>query len=228
MKLPGAVTLYRFMSAQAGLQTLESMRLRVGRLSNLNDPFDCAPHLGGAPADLFERNYGDSVMAQVAMKVHENKGILCFTRVWNEPVLWSHYADSHRGMALVFRWPDLPNLIRVKYSKTRAMVPYSYVRDSKAPGAEEAIAAAYQTKSPAWRYEREVRLLINLERCGVRDGHFHFDLPVLVLAGVILGLNCAISSTYVRKVLNHNKVPHAKVWATRKSRTKFALEREEV
>lgn len=37
---------------------------------------------------------------------HEDCGILCFSKNWNNPVQWAHYADKHKGFCLGFDVPD--------------------------------------------------------------------------------------------------------------------------
>jgi len=40
------------------------------------------------------------------MRLVKPKGLLCFSRHWHNPVLWAHYADSHKGLCLGFDVPD--------------------------------------------------------------------------------------------------------------------------
>jgi len=40
---------YRFMSLANGLDSIQARRLRIGRLVELNDPYDCAPGIAHAP-----------------------------------------------------------------------------------------------------------------------------------------------------------------------------------
>src|SRR4051812_39327000 len=102
------IRIYRFMSAEAALNTLETGRLRIGRLVGLNDPFDCRPHFGASPNPpaIADGLLADAVLDRMTKSFNESLGLLCFTRTWNEPLLWAHYAAAHSGVALVFDWPD--------------------------------------------------------------------------------------------------------------------------
>ncbi len=41
--------------------------------------------------------------------LYEFSGVSCFTRHFDHPLLWSHYADSHKGACLVFNNLDGEN-----------------------------------------------------------------------------------------------------------------------
>ena len=95
---------YRFMSLANGLDSIQARRLRIGRLVELNDPYDCAPGIAHAPnisaggEETFEAGY----FAQFA----EAFGLLSYSATVSDPVIWSHYADGHRGIALGFDYID--------------------------------------------------------------------------------------------------------------------------
>jgi hypothetical protein len=91
--------LYRYLSEEFALQVLQTREWKVGRLLELNDPADCQPTLIDAPkqpneaADAeYARNY--------LRKVYEDVGVICLSAAISDPVIWSHYADGHRGIAL--------------------------------------------------------------------------------------------------------------------------------
>ena len=96
-------------------------------------------------------------------------GVLCLTRTRRHLLMWSHYADGHRGMLLEFDDEhtcfrrSIPNtkcqgkLIPVTYSDTRPPV-----RDESA----DAIAGSLTTKALEWAYEQEVRMFLPLSEVG--------------------------------------------------------------
>ena len=51
-------------------------------------------------------------------EMEQSYGILCFCRTKRNPVLWSHYADKHKGMCLGFDVRD-DSLNAVKYVSRR-------------------------------------------------------------------------------------------------------------
>jgi hypothetical protein len=217
--------LYRFMSTKNVLQTLESMRLRIGRIADLNDPFDCAIHFTGArPRDVA---VCEEITRTIFARRNESLGVLCFTRTWREPVLWSHYADSHRGMALVLHRAAGADLRRVKYSRRRKSVAVQHLDQRDEEAIIAALGDSFFVKSPTWAYEKEVRILVELNKHEISGGSYFAGLPKEMIRGVILGLRCDFSPGYLRKLFQHIGVPRAKVWRAKKSATGFSLDREE-
>jgi len=45
-------------------------------------------------------------------------GLLCFSRNWHNPVLWSHYADKHRGICPGFDADDVVSVMAANLKGT--------------------------------------------------------------------------------------------------------------
>ena len=91
--------LYHFLNEQYGLEDLREKRLKIGRIMELNDPFEFVG------VDLSDRSFRES-MENTKKDLSEEFGILCFSENWNHPVQWAHYADGHKGLCLGFDVPD--------------------------------------------------------------------------------------------------------------------------
>jgi hypothetical protein len=94
---------YRFFPETHALATLESGHLKVGRFLDFNDPFEFYPQnplLTGRNGIIWEFHRDSFIKSAVGSRF----GIVCFSssRSIETPLLWSHYADSHRGIALGF------------------------------------------------------------------------------------------------------------------------------
>src|SRR3990172_255783 len=168
-------TLYRFFDAFGGIKTLESLKLRLSRPSSLNDPFDGCPEFVGG--DKYPEAFR-GCLSQFFLRLRSNEiGLLCFSRTWEKHLMWSHYADGHQGMALVFDWKPGPDLLRVKYDKTKAVVDLDLLKsgaNDQAPA--HGFAKSFSIKSPAWRYEQETRVLIRLTDCQPEGGDFFIPI----------------------------------------------------
>jgi hypothetical protein len=59
----------------------------------MNDPFEL---LGGLSSDPELRDHLTALLS------HLNNwcGVLCFSQDWQNPLLWSHYGDKHKGICL--------------------------------------------------------------------------------------------------------------------------------
>src|SRR5260221_10202037 len=96
---------YKFLSCKYGLEAIREKRLKLSELHSLNDPFDFIPF------DLSDPELRKSVLDS-KYEIGKDYGILCFSRSWHNPVLWAHYAESHKGICLGFDISkDLPEAV---------------------------------------------------------------------------------------------------------------------
>lgn len=51
----------------------------------------------------------------------KNGAVISFCAKWANPVIWSHYADEHRGMALGF---DIPESLLFKIGYEDKKIPF--------------------------------------------------------------------------------------------------------
>ena len=138
---------YHFLNSRYGLEALREGRLKISRIMDLNDPFE---FLG---VDLANREVRRALKEEKE-RLSTERGILCFSKSWRNPVLWSHYADRHRGLCLGFEIPRRL-LEPVDYVDTRWPVP--------ARPDLEFVKRLLFTKFCHWQYEQEWRAFVNLE-----------------------------------------------------------------
>ena len=105
---------YHFINTQYGLQVLLERRLKIARVHELNDPFE---FIG---MDLSEDTLREA-MERIKDDYNKLFGILCFSKRWDNPVQWAHYADGHKGLCLGFDIPD-EHLTKVDYVDKRMSV----------------------------------------------------------------------------------------------------------
>jgi len=95
----------------------------------------------------------------VKEKKWRNLGVTCFSKSRDNILMWSHYADSHRGFCLEFDTGFLPftveKLLKVKYPKSN-LYPVLSLQDI--PHNLNLVETQLGTKSYHWKYEREWRL----------------------------------------------------------------------
>ena len=150
---------------------------------DLNDPFE---FLG---VDLANRPFREA-LRKTKRELSDEYGLLCFSKSWRNPVLWSHYADRHRGLCLGFQVPK-GFLDKVLYVNERWPVP-------AAPDIEFMKRVLF-TKFSHWQYEQEYRAFVNLDtKIG---GHYFMDFsPSLSLTRVIVGDQSPISRQDIANV----------------------------
>jgi len=130
------------------------------------------------------RRLNSPAVIEQEIKNHLNKaidstGVHSFAASPRSLLMWSHYADSHKGVCLVYETAkDLDTFVKalpVEYSKLFPVIQYS--QDI----AGDLIRKAFLTKASDWYYERERRIFEN-----GRAGQYMAYAPK-ALVGVILG-----------------------------------------
>jgi len=195
---------YRYLSEEFGLLALQQQKWKIGRLLELNDPLDCQPILlrnAGAEENLASDD-------PYFREIYDSIGILCYCSGINDPVIWSHYADSHRGIALGFEFKTTDGLLKIEYPKDdlRAHLDGDDLDRWKKENYDEAllkvVSDAFTKKAKSWEYECEYRHFIYLKGCDMIGSHYFRGIPLLNLRRIILGVRSHVSESDVRRIMN--------------------------
>ena len=177
--------LYHFLPACWALDDLEKRRIKIARLDDLNDPFEFMCYQHPAPE---VREWFRASKREIAKK----QGVVCFSRTWKNPLLWSHYADRHKGICLGFDVPDEAPDANGRMRSLAFPVEYTAERPQLEGRIQLNTRFIHQwlsTKYEGWRYEDEVRVFTNLDE--EIDGLFYHDFgPKLKVKQVIVGPLC--------------------------------------
>jgi hypothetical protein len=171
--------------------------------AQLNDPFDCNIDIFRAvdhaieqreckkPELLEQFKKDEAVINQFSANVAK-LGIGSFSLTENETLLWSHYANDHKGVVLRYDFPlscldDEDNILAVsavsyeKNSISDWLSENAYLFKEDHPKfIIELLKKVIMSKAPAWKYEQEARI--------VRPEAGLFDFPRETLTHVIFGL----------------------------------------
>jgi hypothetical protein len=79
-------------------------------------------------------------------------------------LLWSHYADNHQGMVLVF---EIPNPEKSKIRKVKYQKLINEIKLDNDLGINEEIIKICTTKSDIWEYEDEYREIYQIKNTHV-------------------------------------------------------------
>lgn len=164
------VRAYHFIPSGYALDNLRHRRLKIARLDELNDPFELWAIAQPDPRlRRGFRNYKNA-MAQ-------SYGVLCFSLSWHNPLLWSHYAEKHHGIALGF---DISGgvLKKVAYVKHRPALKEINMAVAR---------SLLYTKYIDWKYEQEARVFTRLEERDESGLYFADFSDQIVLREVIVG-----------------------------------------
>ena len=157
------------------INTIAARQLYSARADALNDPFEFAAlkALKDYPAKQSE---------------FRNAGVTCFCRSISNPLLWSHYANSHKGFAIGFdsshtffggdKGDGLRFLHHVRYEDIPPSLDHYTI--------DELAMAAVTTKPTCWSYEQEVRMI-------KQEGGIAFDIPHDTIKEVLFGAEMKVS-----------------------------------
>lgn len=151
------------------------------------------------------------------------KGVLTLSATWKSGLMWSHYADEHRGICIEYDTRDLehPQLMQVDYKGARAIKTsdlYRWKVDGDVDARDRVLHTYFYTKSSEWRYEREWRDIS--DESGVKEVPFR-------TTAVLFGQRC--NSTVIKSIvrlLGDN--PEIKIWQVLPKDDGFGLRRTQV
>ena len=191
--------------------------------SQLNDPFDCqidvrksAQHaisrMSGNEKDTLEHiskipDFFDDIQSRLT-KI----GVCSFSLTLEEPVLWSHYADEHKGVCLLYQFTE--EFLTEPSNRIVGVTDVTYGENSLSDWFIEQIPEEIEdrfydvfprellkrvllVKGAAWEYEKEARI--------IRENEGPFDIPRDCLKQVCFGLNTSDSDeSLVRQIVDRS------------------------
>ncbi len=200
--------LYYFTTAHYGLSNIAKQRLKVATLHDMNDPFELL---------CVNARHKQTRQALRRLKdwAHREFGVLCFSPHWRNLLMWSHYADRHRGVALELD-VDSASVIDVQYTNVRVDWDVPKILSGGGFTTEHA-EAIFKTKASHWEYEEERRVVIKLrEAHREEDMYFERVSPTLRIVGIVLGPLCAVTDRQLRAV-----IPSGQKFGVTRSRLAF-------
>jgi len=113
-----------------------------------------------------------------------SRGVLSLSERWDSVLMWSHYADNHRGICIEFATDKLPHpfLQPVNYRAPRRIKAsdlHKWKRGNSAEAERRVRETYYFAKAGPWRYEKEWRDI--QDKSGIKNSNFsvtaiHFGL----------------------------------------------------
>lgn len=189
--------LFHFISEEHAFDTIRNQRLKLSQINDLNDPFELTA------VELSDKEFRHEYKA-FKTEMAEKNGILCFSRAWESPLLWSHYANRHKGVALEFEVLDSVAL-SVVYRTNRYDLNFKK-RNGQTPSFEKKdIQGIWLTKYKQWEYEDEVRVILRKTECYKERAMYFYKLGQDIhLKGIVLGPLCSIPVSEIQNCLPKN------------------------
>jgi len=183
-----------------------------------NDPFDCVvPNLLEIPGTVIKRYFEKFVerhfpgasdaekvgrlsklMSVIALEGVrrdlqndiDQAGVLSFSKLRDDILMWAHYGDKHRGLCLEF--DGSPNCIF--FGEAQRVMYSDYTPLPLDEDLEKQMERVILTKSRHWTYEQEYRIIRPGQACR------SLEYPKELLTGVIFGY---MMPGHLRQMIKH-------------------------
>jgi hypothetical protein len=162
----------------------------------------------------------------------------CFSELNNDILLWSHYAQEHTGICLIFKSVDYGNHCVLPLDSPHYLpfwkINYTNDKPKKVNlldmSKEEEITRIMEfmrTKSKKWEYEKERRLLATIDDL---EGKETLKFQKDALAGIIFGLKIEPNTAIHIKGLvdEHYQGINVKLYRTYEIRGKYEIDFKEI
>lgn len=144
--------------------------------------------------EQFKKSF-DALECQVKTSLESRLKICCLTTDYTNKLMWSHYADSHKGICVEYDFSDRAvnksQPLPVYYSHERPQFVWKpegeLTQESKSKGAA-CLMQALLTKEEEWNYENEWRMFISAET--EPD-----DVPAPPIKCIYIGASCSKENT---------------------------------
>ena len=252
--MPETKRLYHFMRAEHALQAIESRRLKISNLAETNDAYECLSlsfcnHVQEQEFMIFHDS--QEMQKQLSQMDQEEPeklhGVICFSKIFHDPLLWGHYADKFKGICLGFDIDfyddDEKDIVRpVKYVPNRLdssefdMLIQNFFSSNR-PNLDENTEIGRKsleqlkklcfTKSCSWKYEKEWRAWTP----GLRDpvsGLYFVDFgDRTILREILVGFRCIEKNIKSRldKLVARYSDPRPEISSTQRSLSAFEIEK---
>jgi hypothetical protein len=143
-------------------------------------------------------------------------GILCLTEAPDDILMWAHYACSHEGFVIEFDpGSAFFNQRRTQKDEFRHLRPVQYSNVRPSLTFDNADFKAMLTKSEHWSYEREWRMMADLNDAttslSIHGKTYHlFEFPSSCIKSVILGARMpqAIKARFLELISKNPMLAH--------------------
>ncbi|PKH28468.1 DUF2971 domain-containing protein [Shewanella sp. ALD9] len=202
--------LFHFLPEVWALEAINKQRLKISKYSDFNDPFELtAMSLG----DRIDRR----LINESKRKLDEKLRVLCCSASWNSPLLWGHYGDKHKGVALELEVPDKA-AEAISYRKSREQVDLGDLFSQRDEESKRRFFKLCNTKYIEWGYEDEYRVQFTQEDFYSEGDHDFYDLGTEIkITGIVLG---ALNKTLTKSKV-HDVLPQGHVISVTTTRTAF-------
>lgn len=163
--------------------------------------------------------YSHDIAIKLLNILSKSIGVLCLSKSWTNPLMWSHYSAGFQGFCVGYKLPSNSKALaklEVAYSDER--FPLNETEVLKNRITPELVDGIIARKSLHWKYEEEVRYIISLSHpkleSNADSSQFYLKHESLAVQELLLGLRCSQHMRAELCALARKSYPHAMVYNT--------------
>lgn len=167
--------------------------------------------------ELYYKENLINVIQNILYEEIGKKGVLSLSEKWNCPLMWSHYADEHRGLCIEYDMTDhdCRNIKAVDYKHPRSIKVSDIIAWKKhsIEAENNILNTFFYSKARQWHYEKEWR---DINKSGVNSAPFK-------ISAIYFGFRCDESiKTCIVKLFTGKPIKFYEIFIPNNS---FALKR---
>lgn len=165
---------------------------------------------------------GFAVTARMRRELINDARVFCLSASDSHPLLWSHYADCHRGICLHFKAAPgslfgLARAVEYRQARPAILVPLEYNKSD-----DDIADTMVRVKAEFWGYEEEYRIIAHE---GTEWGDTLVDrrcsFPSSLLCGITLGMRISPSDRKGLIELSTNRYPALAIYQAEEDPDRF-------
>jgi hypothetical protein len=229
-------SLFKYRKFDKGsIELLVNRQLWFAKPSSLNDPFEGESSFTDVLNAVWEHHPFPEEEKKQYKKIIEkqlkNTGICSFSKTRKNQLMWSHYADEHKGICIGFKEhllrPTGTNIYPIDvtyqadYPFAGIIDRFKFLEQYPSENNNRSIAgdifySVLGTKYSHWKYEKERRLIFQKSQA--------IEFPEKAVNSITFGLRMAERDKLtLRKLLSGKEWKHVKWFQAEKSKTKYGL-----
>lgn len=197
--------LYKYLELnENSLSIIDKGTLKFSHVESFNDPFDCNPEFDArkyakclveqsdsyntnnlSPAQRMQQRVRNRQRIEQEIKksgfgiqVTNSYGVFCLSKDPLSVLMWSHYADQHKGFIVEFSIPDYPQVETFEEAREftlNNLVPFEVHYNKEKPiidsthDLNENLKQTLFVKGLSWEYENEERAIDYLRGPGIYE-----------------------------------------------------------
>ena len=184
--------LYHYLESKWALDDIRRGRVKFSNVEDVNDPYEWAC--------VFSHHKPSQRALDKTRRVQvERAGVLSLSRSWNNVLMWSHYADKHKGICLGF---DVLDELTSEVAYVGEVLEVGNLSEVPRDEKEKIVERLLHAKYKGWCYEKEVRMHGEMKEKDEETGLYFMNFDErLKLKEVITGARFPMSKRPIEDAL---------------------------